>query len=175
MSVSLVLSSPLGPLTLTEDHGALTSLRFGAFSDTPGETPLLRRAAGQLEEYFAGAHRSFDLPLDPAGTPFQRQVWQALATVPYGETCTYGQLAAAVGRPGGPRAVGLACNRNPLPLFLPCHRVVGADGALVGYSDGLEKKIALLTLEGVHLVPSPARCPKGVENPGNPQNLIVFR
>ena len=174
LSVTLLLSSPLGPLTLTQEGQALISLQYGDLSRTPGDTPLLRQAAAQLEEYFAGLRRTFELPLAPAGTPFQRRVWGALAAIPYGETRSYRWVAEQAGSPRAFRAVGMACHRNPLPIFLPCHRVVGAGGALTGYAGGLDKKTALLTLEGVHLVPGSPPLPHRMEKPGNPQNLIVI-
>ena len=113
-----------------------------------GDNALLRRARAQLDEYFAGARRTFDLPLSPAGTEFQRDVWTTLATIPYGETISYAQLATRVGRPSAMRAVGAANGRNPLPIVLPCHRVIGADGALTGFGGGLPTKQFLLKLEG---------------------------
>ncbi|WP_165072424.1 methylated-DNA--[protein]-cysteine S-methyltransferase [Desulfovibrio sp. ZJ200] len=112
------------------------------------ESPILRRARAQLEEYLAGRRRSFDLPLAPRGTDFQRKVWEALTRIPYGETRSYKQIAEAVGCPRGCRAVGLANNRNPISIVIPCHRVIGADGSLVGYGGGLPLKKALLRLEG---------------------------
>ena len=113
----------------------------------PEPTPLLLEACRQLREYFAGQRRSFQLPLAPQGTPFQQQVWQALAEIPYGETRTYGEIAEAIGRKGASRAVGAANHRNPLPIFIPCHRVIGANGSLTGYAGGLETKRFLLALE----------------------------
>jgi len=146
MMHSLTIPSPAGPLTLTEEAGALARIGFedGGAAD---RTPLLERAARQLEEYFAGRRREFDLPLAPAGTPFQREVWRALQRIPYGETRSYGEVAAMVGRPRACRAVGMADNRNPLPIVIPCHRVVGASGELVGYAAGLDIKRKLLALE----------------------------
>ena len=107
--------------------------------------PLLRR---QLAEYFAGERTAFELPLAPAGTPFQRNVWDALLAIPYGETRSYGELAAAVGKPGAARAVGRANHDNPIGVVIPCHRVIGAGGALTGYAGGLDRKRYLLELEG---------------------------
>ncbi|MGX9719723.1 methylated-DNA--[protein]-cysteine S-methyltransferase [Stenotrophomonas acidaminiphila] len=149
------IDSPLGPLTVSAtDHG-LFALEFPQDAWflpregwREGDHPLLRRARGQLDEYFAGARRSFDLPLAPRGTPFQRQVWFALADVPYGQTTSYAQLAARLGRPTAARAVGAANGRNPLGIVLPCHRVIGANGALTGFSGGLAAKQFLLRLEG---------------------------
>ena len=109
--------------------------------------PILVRAEQQLEEYFAGRRRTFDVPLDPVGTPFQLSAWLGLREIPYGETRTYGQQAAAIGRPSASRAVGAANGRNPLSIFVPCHRVVGANGSLTGFAGGLETKRFLLALE----------------------------
>ena len=111
-------------------------------------TPLLLRAFAQLEEYLAGVRKKFDLPLAPAGTPFQRKVWDALLQIPYGQTRSYRQIAEAVNSPKGFRAVGMANNRNPIAVFIPCHRVIGADGSMVGYGGGLDIKKHLLRLEG---------------------------
>ena len=146
MEHRLCFLSPAGPLTLAERDGALVGLRFEAEEDT-APSPLLLRAREELEEYFAGRRREFDLPLSPHGTPFQRQVWQALRTIPYGSTCTYGQLAAAVGNPRAARAVGMANHRNPLPILIPCHRVIGSTGSLTGYAGGVERKRLLLSIE----------------------------
>lgn len=155
MKASLTIASPIGPLTLTEEEGTLTRLTFGGAGDfsAPGATALLRQAADQLGEYFAGTRRTFDLPLSPAGTAFQRRVWAALTAIPYGETRSYQEIAARAGCPKGFRAVGLANHRNPLPIFIPCHRVVGKDGSLTGYAGGLDRKRFLLELEAAHLVP----------------------
>ena len=111
-------------------------------------TPLLRRAARQLTEYFAGKRISFDLPLDLRGTPFQLAAWRSLAEIPYGSTLSYGQQAALIGRPKAVRAVGRANGRNPVPIVLPCHRIVGADGSLTGFGGGLDLKLDLLRREG---------------------------
>lgn len=140
------VSSPVGPLTLSSDGAAITGLHF---TDAPaGEScPLLEEAARQLEAYFSGCRREFDLPLAPHGTPFQQAVWRALLTVPYGETATYGQIARRIGNPKACRAVGMANNRNPISILIPCHRVVGTSGALVGYGGGLSNKAYLLKLE----------------------------
>ena len=146
MTYSLTVGSPVGPLTLAERDGALVRIAFGE-ENACDHTPLLDESARQLAEYFEGRRRDFDLPLAPAGTQFQREVWAALREIPYGQTRTYGQIACAVGRPRACRAVGMANNRNPLPIVVPCHRVVGASGALVGYAGGLEVKRQLLMLE----------------------------
>jgi methylated-DNA-[protein]-cysteine S-methyltransferase len=154
--------SPVGPLFCAVDEaGTVVRIEFGRRrSRRPPEADLA--AAGhrlvedrertrplreQLDEYFAGRRRRFDLPLAPAGTPFQRQVWEALAAIPYGETRTYGEVARSLGRPDASRAVGAANGANPLPIVIPCHRVVGSDGSLTGFGGGLETKSALLELE----------------------------
>ncbi len=149
------MASPVGRLELVERDGALVGIRFDAPADgSPGHersgSPLLAEAHRQLGEYFAGRLRVFDLPLRPAGTDFQRRVWDVLAGVPWGTTTTYGWIADRLGLPpGASRAVGAANGANPLPIVLPCHRVVGADGTLTGYAGGLERKADLLRLEGV--------------------------
>lgn len=149
---SAVLATPIGPLTLEAGDAGLRTIWFGARdapADAPrGEHPVLDAACGQLREYFAGERRVFDLPLDVSrGTEFQRAAWLALAEIPYGATTTYGAQARRLGRPDAVRAVGAANGRNPLPVVLPCHRVVGAGGALTGFGGGLPVKRALLDLE----------------------------
>lgn len=142
------VDSPIGPLTLADetDCGALTAIRFGDEGGADGSEVLVR-AQRQLEEYFRGERTRFDLPLQPKGTPFQLAVWQALTEIPYGETASYGDVARAVGRPKAFRAVGMANHCNPIPIIVPCHRVIGSDGRLTGYAGGLEIKRALLELE----------------------------
>ena len=146
----LCFETPFGPMAL-EGEEALTRLWLpGSLPDGWGrgeETLLLRAARQQLLDYFAGARRDFDLPLAAAGTDFQRAVWDALRSIPYGQTRTYGEIAAAIGRPRAVRAVGQANHVNPLPIFIPCHRVVGKSGTLTGYAGGLDLKGALLALE----------------------------
>lgn len=151
-----MIGSPLGPLTLVASGGALTGLylngREPATADGAGEVadqdaPVLAETERQLEEYFAGRRRSFDLPLALAGTAFQRRVWDALLGIGYGETVTYGQLADQLGQPTAARAVGLANGRNPVSIIVPCHRVVGSDGSLTGYGGGIPNKQRLLDLE----------------------------
>jgi methylated-DNA-[protein]-cysteine S-methyltransferase len=133
-------------MVLRSDGNALTEARFAPpCADVP--CPLLRRAARELSEYFQGLRREFDLPLAPAGTPFQQKVWAALRDIPFGETRSYRQIAAAVGNPAACRAVGMANSRNPIAVIIPCHRVIGADGSLTGYAGGLDKKRHLLALE----------------------------
>lgn len=151
-----VVDSPIGPLRLVAADGRLVGLYMDAqrhLPDTSGFGPRDDEAAPfvavrrQLEEYFAGERRVFDLPLGPEGTAFQQQVWEALRAIPYGQTRTYGELAAAIGSPRAARAVGLANARNPIAVIVPCHRVVGADGTLTGYAGGLRRKRLLLDLE----------------------------
>lgn len=145
------IETPVGALTLTASADAVTAVRFGA-EGARDASPLLDAAEAQLREYFAGARRTFDLPLAPHGTAFQRRVWAALRTIPYGETRTYGELAAAIGSPNASRAVGMANHRNPIPIIIPCHRVIGANGTLTGYAGGLEIKRRLLALEGINIL-----------------------
>lgn len=143
----LSLHSPLGDLTLFEEDGALVSLEWGWVPEQQ-ETPLLARARDALHGYFDGDLMTFDLPLSPAGTQHQQKVWQAMREIPYGETASYGELAAKIG--SGAQAVGTACGKNPLAIIIPCHRVLATGGAIGGYSGGagVETKITLLTLEG---------------------------
>jgi len=142
--------SPIGPLVIAERDGAIVQIRWGR-STTERETPLLASAKAQLDGYFFCGLRQFELPLAPSGSAFDRQVWQAMQEIPYGRTLTYGEIAAQI--KGMARDVGGGCGRNPIPIIIPCHRVVGADGALIGYSGagGVETKQALLALEGVLL------------------------
>ncbi len=150
MTNILTVSTPLGDMTLAEQDGKLTQLRLKAYrkdGETERETPLLLQAAQELREYFAGTRKAFTVPLNPVGTAFQTAVWKALETIPYGQTMSYGGIAAQIGKPKASRAVGMANNQNPLPIFIPCHRVIGANGKLVGYGGGLYIKEALLQLE----------------------------
>lgn len=144
------LNTPIGPLALFEDDGAIVAVDWGWLPEND-ETPLLLRAKTQIEDYFAGTRRDFDLPLAPHGTAFQRKVWAALSAIPFGRTRSYGEIARDLGT--APRALGGACGRNPIPLIIPCHRVLAGDGKLGGYSgiDGVETKEFLLRHEGVPL------------------------
>ena len=151
MLSAMTLATPLGSLQLVALDERLERIAFpGAHQERlpAGKSPLLERAARQLQEYFAGGRRVFDLPLASAGTAFQEAVWAALAAIPFGETRSYGDLALALGRPRAVRAVGAANGRNPLPIVVPCHRVIGADGSLTGYAGGMARKRWLLELEG---------------------------
>ena len=170
---SCIYSSPVGPIELVESDGALSHVRLlgssaadnsssrpgstqassitaGSTTADSASTPLLRQTQKQLSEYFSGRRHEFDLPLAAHGTPFQRSVWNELATIPYGATSTYGSIARAVGQPQAARAVGGAIGANPLALVIPCHRVLAGDRRLTGFSggDGVPTKVALLTLEG---------------------------
>ncbi|MFN8218120.1 MAG: methylated-DNA--[protein]-cysteine S-methyltransferase [Solirubrobacterales bacterium] len=149
-----VHESPLGPLTLVSAGGRLRRLLFPGGGEPPGErrrTPELAAAREQLEEYFAGGRERFELPLEPLGSASQSRVWERLREVPYGATISYGELAAAVGRPGEAREIGAVVGQTPLPILIPCHRVLGADGSLTGYGGGLARKRALLDLEALTL------------------------
>jgi len=152
-----IVVSPLGKILLAGDEEGLQLVNFqeGAKPMHPGgdwvqNETAFEQAAAQMAAYFDGRRQVFDLRLAPEGTPFYRRVWEQLQAIPYGETITYGELARRVGKPNGARAVGLANGRNPLPVVIPCHRVVGADGSLTGYGGGLEIKRALLELERRH-------------------------
>jgi len=155
-------TSPIGELLLLGNESALTGLHFPPYrwtstitADLPCDDGPFRAAIGQLEEYFAGDRRAFELPLALDGTPFQQRVWAALQEIPYGRTATYGQIASGMGHPSAARAVGMANNRNPIAIVVPCHRVVGSNGALVGYGGGLDRKRMLLELEsGVRPLPA---------------------
>ena len=144
--------SPVGPLLLSGDHEALTGLSFGP-APRAGQTDDARfmTEREQLDEYFAGERTEFDFPLRLAGGPFELRVWELLRAIPYGTTATYGELAARLGAPERARAVGAANGRNPIAIVVPCHRVIGAGGKLVGYGGGLDTKRALLELEGALL------------------------
>ena len=150
------LSTPLGTMLLASDGDGLSGAWFEGqrYEPTRGTSwqrqpnlPILVRAGVELGEYFAGTRTKFTLSLSPAGTAFQREVWSAIAAIPYGETAAYRDLASRIGRPASIRAAGAATGRNPLSIIVPCHRVVGADGGLTGYAGGLDRKRALLALE----------------------------
>lgn len=141
----------LGSVTFVEENGALvviTTHPYHPKEEIYQETPVIKEAFAQLSEYFSGKRKTFNLPLLLKGTDFQKQVWQALLKIPFGETRSYKQIAEAIGNPKAVRAVGMANNKNPLLIVVPCHRVIGANGKLVGYAVGLDKKEYLLRLEG---------------------------
>jgi methylated-DNA-[protein]-cysteine S-methyltransferase len=165
--------SPLGPLLLVGTGKALTAIWLPSGRDRRDPEPdwiesrtAFREEVRQLDAYFAGKLRRFDLPLAPEGTPFQRRVWQALLEIPYGETVSYGELARQIDRPTAFRAVGAANGQNPLSIVIPCHRVIGSDGKLVGYGGGLPVKSALLALE--------RRVAGKPERPERPRQGILF-
>jgi len=149
-------ATPIGKLVVAADEEGIRHILFpsnrhplpGGRSAWLRSPPRVAQARKQLEEYFAGERHDFALELKPVGTPFQVLVWNTLATIPYGETWSYGQLAKHIGEPESARAVGAANGRNPIPIVLPCHRVIGADGSLTGFGGGLPTKAALLRLEG---------------------------
>lgn len=169
MIYAVCISSPIGPLTVVANETAVTAIHFGdsfgeasersvsdvgavssprvLSTDSDVQPDVLRQAVRELTEFFAGRLRTFSVPLAPEGTPFQQEVWTALQTIPYGATCSYRDIACAVGRPAACRAVGMANHCNPIPIIIPCHRVVGANGRLTGYGGGLEIKAGLLRLE----------------------------
>jgi len=146
-----VIASPVGPLALAADGDALIEITFHAVEPAVDPnlplTPVLAEARRQLRAYFSGDLTTFSLPLAPHGTPFQLTVWSALRQIPYGETRSYRELAASIGQPAAVRAVGAANGRNPIPIVIPCHRVIGSDGRLVGFGGGLDVKRRLLDLE----------------------------
>lgn len=157
---SLEVPSPLGPLRLLATDGALVGLYMPEHKGAPERAalpaqghPTLEGCRAQLEEYFAGGRTAFDIPLAPAGTGFQRAVWNALLEIPYGQVLSYGALAARLGRPRAARAVGAANAGNPISIIVPCHRVVGANGTLTGYAGGVERKQWLLAHERRALAP----------------------
>ena len=146
-----IIESPIGPLTLVASEAGLQRLAFGAHrpddSAEAPDHPLFKKTEAQLAEYFAGERTAFDVPLDMTGTPFQKAVWALLEEIPYGTTTSYGALAERLGSVGKSRAVGLANGKNPVAIIVPCHRVIGASGALTGFGGGLDIKVFLLELE----------------------------
>jgi methylated-DNA-[protein]-cysteine S-methyltransferase len=167
-NVSMItIASPIGPLRLYGTCDVLTCVwlpegRGTAPAEPVRETPVLARAAAQLTEYFAGTRTAFDLPLAPDGTEFQQGVWRVLATIPFGATWSYGDVARLIGQPTASRAVGAANGKNPIAIIVPCHRVIGASGALTGYGGGMDAKRWLLAHEGQQAQPQltfgPASC-----------------
>ena len=149
METIFFYDTPVGKLCIGEENGCITHVTWSKIPQeyVLEETELILKCKVQLEEYFAGKRKTFDLPLAPKGTEFQQKVWNALKEIPYGEIKTYGEIAAAIGNPKAARAVGMANNRNPIGIIIPCHRVVGVNGKLVGYAGGMEKKEFLLELE----------------------------
>ena len=147
----LPCNSPFGMLLIGLEDSAVVSLKLAAeFLPETLPCPAAQDVTDQLSEYFSGTRTEFDIPLAPNGTPFQKLVWRELCRIPYGQTRTYGEIAAAIGNPGAARAVGMACNRNPIWIVIPCHRIVGTGGKLTGYAGGLDLKRRLLDLEQLH-------------------------
>ncbi|HSA57521.1 MAG TPA: methylated-DNA--[protein]-cysteine S-methyltransferase [Gemmatimonadaceae bacterium] len=150
---TIVHPSPVGGLTLVSEAGALVACEFEGRTDSrsmrrhDGPDPVLDLARRELDAFFAGTLREFTVPVDPRGTDFQRRVWSALRAIPYGKTTSYGAIAVQVGAPDAVRAVGAANGANPIPIIIPCHRVIGANGSLTGFGGGLERKRFLLELE----------------------------
>ncbi len=149
MKIYSTVSTPLGALSVACDGEFLTNISFGEkiCNADPGTSPVIEDAISQLREYFSGKIKTFNLKLKPEGTDFQKRVWQALCKIPYGETISYKELAKRIGNPKACRAVGMANNKNPLPIIIPCHRVVATNGKLTGYAGGLDAKRFLLELE----------------------------
>lgn len=151
MTFRASIESPLGPIALTSDGQHLTELKIGRHVAKPSTDPIIDTASAQLGEYFAGHRTDFDLPLKATGTAFQESIWKALQDIPFGQTTSYGELGQVVGRPGSARAVGGAVGANPLPIVIPCHRVLASDRRITGYSggDGIPTKEKLLDLEKI--------------------------
>lgn len=139
-------NTPIGFITIFEDNGKITALEFCRRADGE-ESTLIKKAFEELEAYFRGELKNFHIPLSPQGTDFQIEVWNALIQIPYGETKSYKEIAEMIDNPKAMRAVGNANNKNPIPIFIPCHRVIGANGSLIGYAGGLDIKKKLLELE----------------------------
>ncbi len=170
--------SPLGEVILTANERGLTHLFFEGQRHAPvnrgdwrRDSGALRVAKWQLERYFAGELRQFELALDPSGTPFQRRVWAELRRIPFGETLSYGQIASRLGKPTAARAVGAANGQNPIAVVVPCHRVIGADRSLTGYAGGEQRKSWLLTLEGARFA-GDAQLP--LKNASTPETNALF-
>ena len=149
MAQGKYLETEIGRLYLAEEDGCIVRISSGLapVGDRQGDSPLLEQVAAEIVEYLAGKRQDFSVPVKAKGTPFQETVWAALRQIPFGETRSYGEIAKIVGNPQGARAVGMACNRNPVLLMIPCHRVVGSNGKLVGFACGLPMKEKLLNLE----------------------------
>ena len=148
--MKLTRTTVLGPITITVENDALTELEFGGGFENGAVPGIAGEAFVQLDAYLAGRLKEFYLPLAPKGTPFMLRVWAELLKIPYGQTRSYGEIARAIGNPGAMRAVGMANNRNPIAIIIPCHRVIGSDGRLVGYGSGLPLKEKLLALEATY-------------------------
>ena len=145
-------NTKIGNMAIIEENNSIIEIQMNKKIEeqiSQKDTPLLKETEEQLLEYLEGKRKVFQVPLNPKGTKFMKEVWTALQEIPYGETKTYGQIAQRIGKPKAARAVGMANHRNPIPIIIPCHRVIGSNGKLVGYALGMEKKEFLLTLEGI--------------------------
>ena len=156
MSNIFYYKTPIGRLGIVENDEFITEVRFereisSDININEEETPILKKASHELKEYFEGKRKIFDLPLNQSGTEFQKKVWKALEEIPYGEISTYKDIAINIGNIKASRAVGMANNKNPIPIFIPCHRVIGSNGKLVGYAGGLNTKEKLLKLEEIKI------------------------
>lgn len=146
------INSPIGIISICSENDFITELHIGKISNSKTyDIPLLNIAASQLEEYFSGKRKGFDLPVKLSGTDFQNHVWSELCRIPYGDTISYKELAEMVGNPKAYRAVGMANNKNPIPIIVPCHRVIGSDGSMTGYAYGIHIKKLLLELESQNI------------------------
>lgn len=152
MEFRTTFNSPVGKILIIESDNSIVGVHFYDNAEFCDDTPLLRETIKQLDEYFRGSRREFSVPLRAKGSEFQQSVWQALTDIPFGETRSYGEIARAVGNPKASRAVGMANNKNPIGIIVPCHRVIGANGKLVGYAGGLDKKSYLLQMEKNYLL-----------------------
>lgn len=152
MKIFKAVESPVGILSIGAENGFITELHFGRLSSSSNlSSPLLNAAAVQLSEYFSGMRRVFELPVKFSGTDFQNRVWTELCKIPYGNVISYKALAEKVGNPKAYRAVGMANNKNPIPIIVPCHRVIGSDGSMTGYASGIHIKKLLLELESQNI------------------------
>lgn len=179
-TAQLQIATPLGPMLLARTAKGLAGAWFAGQKDYPvridapvaPNDPLLRKTAAELGDYFAGRRKTFDIPLDLYGTPFQRSVWQALLAIDCGQTSSYGAVARTIGKPSAVRAVGAAVGANPVAVIVPCHRVMGSDGSLTGYAGGLPRKIALLEIEGIAAL-QPMRQDVGAAAKPRPMSRVV--
>lgn len=152
MNSTFYYETKIGKIGIAENGKAITNLYFennNNYCENIIETPLLKIAILELQEYLNGKRKIFDLPLEPKGTEFQEEVWRSLQKIPYGKTCSYKEIAEDIGNIKACRAVGMANNKNPIPIFIPCHRVIGANGSLVGYGGGINIKEKLLEIENI--------------------------
>ncbi len=143
--------TPIGEVTISEDNGCITNIAYHKLNCEEKETPLVKKTYSELQEYLNGKRKNFDIPIKLNGTQFQKRVWQALTSIPYGKIVTYKDIANLIGNKNAQRAVGMANNKNPIVIIIPCHRVIGANRNLTGYSGGLEVKKKLLKIEGIKL------------------------